>query len=342
MNPILPGHRLWLLPAFAVAAIFAVAAVSLPPSTTAGQTQPSPTAAAASSAVSAAPAIDNDTAVRTLLPASVRNNTQLPGKWARTDMPDAPGGYVVFIATVYPIYDGQGGSTVWLLTNYLQWDGRQWLIGLPDYPGRQLTSPDDLWLARNLTDISALAAPPAQDWKVFTVGYTADGLVSPSLAETETVVEIYDLTLATVWSRTDFFRSTDTSNAGYVERFAEDVEWVFQDIGGDGLFELIATVKDSDEIILTGAVSAANLPAAGVTNTTTTEVYKWIDGVYVLQRTAPAQPSPAPAPAAATNTAPSTTPSRPPAAEASPAVPAVQPAPAARPTATPTPDRPAG
>lgn len=304
-----PLRRLWLLPAVVAAGAVALAVLSFAPGTTSGQTQPSPTATATAavataSIVSAAPQLDDEAAVRMLLPVSIRDSERLPvHKWARADMPNAPGGYLVFIATVYPIYDGQGGSSEWLLTNYLQWNGTQWVPGIADYPGRQLTSADDLWLARNLTDITAVPAPSDQDWKVFTVAYTADGLVSPTLARSETVVEIYDLTLTTVWSRTDYLRETDTGNAGYVEKRAEDVDWVFQDIDNDGLFELIATVKDSDEIILTGDSSSANLPAPGVTNTTSTEIYKWIDGVYVLQRQAPAASTAATAAPAPTRTA---------------------------------------
>ena len=181
----------------------------------------------------AAPVLDDDTAVRMVLPASVNGRDQLPGKWARADMPNATGGYLVFISTIYPIYDGQGGATWYLLVNDLQWDGYQWDIGIRNYPG-QVLSGDDIWLAQNLTDITAAQSPPGQAWQVFTVAYTADGLVSPTLSRTETVVEIYDLTLTTVWSRVDSLSETDTSNPNAVEQRGEGVTWTFQDLEGTG------------------------------------------------------------------------------------------------------------
>lgn len=312
------ARRPWLLALPGAAAVL-VAALSLAPPITSGQTAPAasatPAAPVAGGVASSAPALDNEAAVRTLLPASIRDSVKLPvRKWARVDMPDAPGGYIVFIATIYPIYDGQGGSTEWLLTNYLQWNGFQWLPGVADYAGYQLKDPDDIWLARNLTDITAVASPPGQDWRVFTVAYTGDGIVNSTLARTETLMEIYDLTDSTAWSRVITLSETDTSNPGYVLRHAEDVDWSFQVLDDSGLYSLVATVTDTDEVILTGspAPAGAVLPAAGVSATKTTEVYKWIDGVYVLQRQAPAPAPAASGPAlpivTATPSAPATAP----------------------------------
>ncbi len=289
-------RRPWLL-ALPVTAVVMLAASSMAP-TTSGQTAPAASATPAAPTVatiaSPAPALENEVAVRMLLPASIRDSVKLPvRKWARADMPDAPGGYVAFIATIYPIYDGQGGSTEWLLTNYLQWNGFQWLPAVADYPGYQLTDPADIFLARNLTDITAVSSPPGQDYRIFTVSYTGDGIVNPTLARTETSLEIYDLTDSTVWSRIITLRETDTSNPGYVLRHAEDVDFSFQLIDSSGLFAIVATVTDTDEVILTGspAPGGTTLPPAGVTTTKTTEIYKWIDGIYVLQRQAPAGPT---------------------------------------------------
>src|SRR5262249_47442243 len=154
------------------------------------------------------------------------------------------------IATMYPIYDGQGGSTEWLLTNYLQWDGTKWLLGAGDYPGVQLTSADDIWLAQNLTDISATPSPAGQDWRVFTVAYTGDGLVNSNLARTETVYGMYDLNLTTVWTRVGYLHEIDTSNAGYVDEKLENVDWTFKDVDNSGVASLVATVTDTETITL--------------------------------------------------------------------------------------------
>src|SRR5581483_3802790 len=255
-----------------------------------------------------APLIENEDAVRAVLPAELQGSTRLPvRKWARADMPDAPGGYIVFIATIYPRYED---GSEWLLVNYLQWDGRQWQLGLSSYPGVQLKG-DDIWLAENLTDITALASPPGQSYRVFTVGYSADGAVSDNLHRTETVVQIYDLTLTTAWSRIDALQDIDTSNAAYTQEHDESVDWVFKDIDGDGISELIATVVDSDTVTLAAGVAPdPSLPAAGTTTTTSTEVYKWKNGVFGLQSAgappAAAPASPTPAPAATTPTPRST------------------------------------
>jgi hypothetical protein len=305
----------------------ATAAATVPAaSATAGPAATTPAAAGSQ----AAPALDNDTAVRMILPAQFRNATTLPGKWARADMPYAPGGYIVFIATVYPATDDQGNSAYWLLTNYLQWDGTQWVAGIGAYQGRKLVG-DDLWLAQNLYDITALPSPPEQTWNVFTVGYSAQGLVSPTLARQEQLVEIYDLTLTTVWSRVAYQQDIDTGNAGYVKTTTQHVDWTFKDLDGDGIAELIATVNTQTDIALTGDPSPT-LPAAGTTTTIATETYKWIDGVYVLLRQAPAASATA-APAAPTQ-APATTPSQTP----TPA-PSATPAPSGTlaPTTTPAP-----
>src|SRR5207248_1215516 len=108
-------RRTWPLAAIAGVVTLALALAGLAPGPTQGQSNPSATpsptgtasavssatasatsTAAATPSAQAAPAIDNETAVRIVLPAQVSNATTLPGKWARADMPYAPGGYVVF------------------------------------------------------------------------------------------------------------------------------------------------------------------------------------------------------------------------------------------------------
>jgi hypothetical protein len=287
-------------PAIAVAAAVALglAVAAGPARSTLGQSTASATVVvtATSNGPTAAPALDSETAVRMLLPPSIQNSERLPVyKWGRADMPNAPGGYAVFIATVYPLRDDAGNSSDWLLANYLQWDGYQWVPGIPNYQGRKLLG-DDRWLAQNLTDITAVPSPPDQTWRVFTVGYTADGPVSAGLSRTETLVEIYDLSLTTVWSRVDTLDEIDSSNAGYTKEHTENVDWTFQDLDGDGISELVATVTDADTI--TRSDGTAGPPPDGTTRSTSTEVYKWVDGVYVLQRQPPA-PTPSPTPVAA-------------------------------------------
>lgn len=299
------GTRLRLAVALAAAVAIGVAVAAGPARSTLGQTSASPTVVvtATTNGPSAAPALDNETAVRMLLPPSIQNSERLPVyKWGRADMPNAPGGSIIFIATVYPLRDDAGNSSDWLLANYLQWDGFEWVPGLADYQGRKLLG-DDRWLAENLTDITALPSPPDQSWRVFTVGYTADGQVSPGFSRTESLVEIYDLTLTTVWSRVDALDEVDSSNAGYTREHTENVDWTFQDLDGDGISELVATITDVDTI--TRSDGTAGPPAAGTTRGTSTEVYTWVDGVYVLQRQPPAgQPQtggplpPAPTPSA--------------------------------------------
>lgn len=288
---------------------------------------PTPTTAAGPSSASAAvtspaPAVANDDAVRMILPSGMQGSDRLPVQlWARADMPDAPGGYVIFISTIYASTGAAGSASEWLLTNYLQWDGAQWLIGLPDTPGRQLQG-EQAWLAQNLTDVTAAPSPAGQAWRVFTVEYTGNGDVSPTLSRDETLVEIYDLgqQLRPVWSRIDSLTDIDTSNAGWVKTHSEEVDWTLKDIDGDGVAELIATVTDTDDIALTGAAtSGAATPAPGTTQSTATEVYKWINGAYALQGGQPAQG----APSGATPTA---TPSSPVAPTATPVPTAPQPA----------------
>ncbi|MHB8575732.1 MAG: hypothetical protein ACYDCQ_10425 [Dehalococcoidia bacterium] len=317
-------RRMWPLAAIAGTVALALALAGSAPHTILGQDNPSASATPAASAApatatpgsQAAPALDNDTAVRMILPAQFRNATTLPGKWARADMPYAPGGYIVFIATVYPATDDQGNSAYWLLTNYLQWDGAQWVAGIGAYQGRKLVG-DDLWLAQNLYDITALPSPPEQTWNVFTVGYSAQGLVSPTLARQEQLVEIYDLTLTTVWSRVAYQQDIDTGSAGYVKTTTQNVDWTFKDLDGDGIAELIATVNTQTDITLTGDPSPT-LPAAGTTTATATETNKWIDGVYVLLRQPPAASATA-APAAAPTRTPTSAPSATPAPSGTPA-----------------------
>ncbi len=316
-----PGKR-WLL-LLSVCGGLGVLAAALAPGGTRGQTSPTGTPSAAprgsatpqppigASSAQPAPPIENEDAVRAVLPADLQASARLPvRKWARADMPDAPGGYIVFIATIYPRYED---GSEWLLVNYLQWDGQQWRLARSDDPGVQLKG-DDIWLAENLTDITALASPPGQSYRVFTVGYTADGAVGDSLHRSETVVQIYDLTLTTVWSRVDALQDIDTSHAAYTLQHDESVDWVFKDIDGDGISELIATVVDSDTVTLADGVAPdPSLPAAGTTTAASTEVYKWQNGVFTLQSAgaqptaAPAGPtpvpaSPTPAPAAGTTT----------------------------------------
>ncbi|HZQ35341.1 MAG TPA: FKBP-type peptidyl-prolyl cis-trans isomerase, partial [Dehalococcoidia bacterium] len=146
-----------------------------------------------------------------------------------------------------------------------------------------------------------------QNYRVFTVGYTADGAVSDTLHRTETVVQIYDLTLTTVWSRVDALQDIDTSHAAYTLEHDESVDWTFKDLDGDGISELIATAMDSDTVTLADGVAPdPSLPAAGTSTTTSTEVYKWQNGVFTLQSAgsppAAAAGSPTPAPAARTPT----------------------------------------
>jgi|GEM_PF-658468 len=332
-----PGKR-WSLLLAVCGGLGVLAAALLAPGDTRGQTGPAVTPSAAprtaasatptpqppisgGAAAQPAPPIQNEDAVRAVLPADLQGATRLPvRKWARADMPDAPGGYIVFIATIYPrLEDG----SEWLLVNYLQWDGQEWALGLSNYPGVQLKG-DDTWLAENLTDISALASPPGQSYRVFTVGYTADGAFSDSLHRTETVVQIYDLTLTTAWSRVDALQDIDTSHAAYTLEHGENVDWTFKDIDGDGISELVATVTDTDTVTLAAGVAPdPSLPAAGTTTSVATEIYKWSNGVFSLQSvgaplTAAASPTPAPAttptpaPAAPSRTA------TPPAARTSP------------------------
>jgi hypothetical protein len=292
-----PARRLWPLGGVAIAVAVVLAFAGSTPRPTLGQSA-SPTVVVtatgatpavtttsitSTSAAQPAPPIDNETAVRAILPDSIRDSVRLPVyKWARADMPDAPGGYVVFIATVYPLRDDAGNVSDWLLANYLQWDGSEWLLGLSDYQGRKLMG-DDAWMAENLTDITALPSAPGQSWRVFTVAYTADGTVSPGFTRTETLVEIYDLTLTTVWSRIDYLRENDSTHAGYVKQHAEDVDWNFQDLDGNGISSLVATVTDVDTITQTDAADSTT-PPSGTTRNVTTEVYKWLDGVYIQQR----------------------------------------------------------
>ncbi|HLZ71940.1 MAG TPA: FKBP-type peptidyl-prolyl cis-trans isomerase [Dehalococcoidia bacterium] len=329
------GRRLpWLV---ASAAGLLLAAAAFAPGGTRGQASPSATATPRSTATTAttapqpAPPIQNDDAVRAVLPADLQGSTRLPvRKWARADMPDAPGGYVVFIATIYPRFED---NSEWLLVNYLQWDGQQWQLALGGYAGVQLQG-DDIWLAEHLTDITALASPPGQSYRVFTVAYTADGAFSDTLQRTETVVQIYDLTLTTAWSRVDALQDIDSSHAAYTLEHDESVDWIFKDLDGDGISELVATVTDTDTVTLAAGVAPdPSLPAAGTTTTTSTEVYKWSNGVFSLQSlgappaaAASTTPTPAP-PAAATRspaaaTPPPATPSRSPAPAGSAATPA--------------------
>ncbi|HZQ36329.1 MAG TPA: hypothetical protein VFD32_10370, partial [Dehalococcoidia bacterium] len=106
------GKRWALL--LTVCGMLGLLAAALAPGGTRGQTSPTGTPAtlprsAASatpqppiggSAAQPAPLIENEDAVRAVLPAELQGSTRLPvRKWARADMPDAPGGYIVFIAT---------------------------------------------------------------------------------------------------------------------------------------------------------------------------------------------------------------------------------------------------
>jgi len=307
MPALLARRSLWL-PALALAAgCMAVAVASLSPVQTLGQSSPSATAAvpvtpvaslsgggasrqpapgqAVTPAASPAPSIDNEVAVRAILPASIRDSTRLPVyKWARADIPDAPGGYVVFIAMMYPLRDRAGSVTDYSLVNYLQWDGAQWLLGAADYAGEVLRG-DDIFLARNLNDITAtrMASSRGQDYRTVGVTYSADGVVSSTLSRTETVSAIYDLTLTTLWSRVTTLREIDTSNRGYVLKHAQDVDATVRDTA-DGGSNLIAAVFDTVETVFTGdAPAGARLPPPGIVTVTTTELYVWDGSRYVLQ-----------------------------------------------------------
>lgn len=274
-----------------------------------GQTSDTPTAAASSAttgttsaAAQAGPEqpIENDDAVRLVLPADIQNSTKLPvKKWARADMWDASGVHTVFIATIFPYVESGGSASYRLIANYLRWDGAEWAPALPGYGGVALTG-DNLWLAQNLNDITAYATPPDSIYQGFVVTFTAQGQYSATDVRTETVAAIYDMTLNESWSRMLHLQDVDTSNPGYTSTHSEDVDWAFQTV--NGAVGIVANVTDTDQIALTGPADPS-LPQPGTTQTTSTETYiLGSDGTFVSLSPGGAPPQPATSPPAGTST----------------------------------------
>lgn len=314
----MPQRRiaLWAPLAIVAAAVALLAVATTGGHVTHGQTDATPTPAVSAvtgsgDAAVTAPAgpeqpIDNDAAVRLVLPASIQNSAQLPvTKWARADLYGTSSGHLIFIATVFPYTESDGSASYRLITNELQWDGAAWTPALPNYTGITLDG-DNLWLAQNLTDITAYPVPPASGYTGFYATLSAQGPYSGAVARAETVGALYALTLNESWSRVQHLQDVDTSNAGYTTTHTEDVAWSFQPV--NDATGIVANVTDTDEIALTGAADPS-LPQPGTTQTASTETYLLSsDGTFVALSPGGMSAQPAvPSAATAAPTAPAAT-----------------------------------
>jgi hypothetical protein len=283
--------------------------------------------------------ITNSDAVRLVLPADIRDNGSVENKlpvykWSRADMYNTTAGHLVFITTILPYTESDGTQDVRLISNFLSWDGAEWTPQLQNYLGIALTG-DSIWLANNLTDISAYSTPADSVFQGFFATYSASGTYSDGVTRDETVAAVYDLTPSEVWTRVTHLQEVDSSNTGWVATHTEDADWAFKNLNGKP--GIAVTVTDSDTIDLTGAGDASAAPPTGTTTTTSTETYVLGPGGFVslTPGAPPSAPSAAsPSPAGTPVATPGETPA-PVGPSAGPTAPPIQP-PTPAPTAVPT------